>query len=714
MYDVLKRCFGCSAQFVTQSLSLTRMPASNISRMPTQLRTNANNFLTNGFFRNGTPGDDYIEDNFLDLCQRKTFCHPTLAMLFSAKEIKPNILSGQFAESRHADVSTVHPGPGGDGLISQNPGKPKPLPPPPTPCGGVFALNTFSSDDYSFTTNPNDMNSLTSSDWGDEACEIDRQRSQHVQQLFNFIDQMLFEPECLKTSTSSNQPRNSSELKRGLCGPSKRLASSDFASVKHLIPECEEWVAKFPHFRLHGVQIQPPLMNSRRQPQQWQPMVGQQIRPPDHRLDAPPPTMRRFTRSPETIRAPQIPLDLQNVPRLCLPASPLVIQGQKIQTSSSVNTTTWLNRSRVSRVASRTQVGAAHARFLHPNNGRTPLLTLPEHALTTTPYEAVTRLAAKSKKPLYSVRQWGSQVVKAPENQVMTRSPQCAVYMGSRTAKSHDGMMSKEALTQALVEIILNEVLGALDNGMSASEKLKDSFAVTAKLSKSLVTLNSKELENEGGSRRAMSPNPPSSTKTPSPSRLQDRNFAIAASTSSISTTESRNTKFSITWPIRPDYKSSLKCLLDPIRTSPTIYGRSNTPSGRNRLQTGSTLPPIMINRPNLQLMSRHFRRPGNDASRLPSIFPTAVNYPDGEDSETNYHCSAKVSLHGGSNQTAVLGHLSHLREPLNSERLSQHQMDVRQNHSCATKVTSYPPKATQIEYSVEVSAQRHQPSDPI
>ncbi|CDS37539.1 protein FAM149 [Echinococcus multilocularis] len=705
MYNLLTRCFGSSAQFVIQSLSLTRMPASNISRMPTQLRINANNFLTNGLFWNGTPGDDYIEDNFLDLCQRKTFCHPTLAMLFSAKEIKPNILSGQFAESRNVDVSTVHPGPGGDGLISQNPGKPKPLPPPPTPCDGVFALNTFSSDDYSFTTNPNDMNSVTSSDWGDEACEIDRQRSQHVQQLFNFIDQMLFEPECLKTNTSSNQPRNSSEMKRGLCGPSKRLESSDFASVKHLMSECEEWVEKFPHFRLHGVQIQPPLVNSRRQPQQWQPTVGQQIRPPDHHLDAPPPTMRRFTRSPETIRAPQIPLDLQNVSCLRLPASPLVIRGQKIRTSSSVNTTTWLNRSRVSRVASRTQVGAAHVRFPHPNNGRTPLSTLPE--------QAVTRLAAKSKKSLYSVRQWGSQVVKAPENQVMTRSPQCAVYMGSRTAKSHDGMMSKEALTQALVEIILNEVLEVLENGMSASEKLKDSFAVTAKLSKSLVTLNSKELENEGGSRRAMSPNLPSSTKTPSPSQLQDRNFAIAAPTSSISTTESRNTKFSITWPIRPDYKSSPKRLLDPIRTSPIIYGRSNTPGGRNRLQTGSTLPPIMINRPIRQLMSRHFRRPGNDASRLPSIFPTAVNYPDGEDSETNYHCFAKVSLHGRSNQTAVLGHLSHLREPLNSERLS-HQMNVRRNHSCATKITSYPPKATRIEYSVEVSAERRQPSDPI
>lgn len=105
----------------------------------------------------------------------------------------------------------------------------------------------------------------------------------------------------------------------GLCESSNQLTSSDFASVKHLIPECEEWVSKFPHFRLHGVQIRPLPMNSRGQPQQWQATTTQQSRLSDPYLDAPPLTTRRFTRLPETNRVSQIPLDLQNVSHLYPP-----------------------------------------------------------------------------------------------------------------------------------------------------------------------------------------------------------------------------------------------------------------------------------------------------------------------------------------------------------------------------------------------------------
>lgn len=160
------------------------MPASNNSGMPTQLTRNAQYFRTNSSFWNGTlacaslvsaeqkdiRSNECLGDNFLSFHQRKTPNQSTLAMLFSAKEIKPNILSGQFTKSENADTVTMPLGPGGDGHIPQNRCKRKPLPPPPTPCDGYFDLDTLSSEGYSFATNANDIHSLTSSDWGDEAC----------------------------------------------------------------------------------------------------------------------------------------------------------------------------------------------------------------------------------------------------------------------------------------------------------------------------------------------------------------------------------------------------------------------------------------------------------------------------------------------------------------------------------------------------------------
>ncbi|KAL5107469.1 hypothetical protein TcWFU_002610 [Taenia crassiceps] len=641
-------------------------------------------------------------------------------MLFNEREIKPNILTERFSTPNNTDAATISPGPGGDGHISTSQEKREPLPPLPTPCDRYFDLNTFSSEGCSFTTNPNDINSLTSSDWGDEACEIDRRRSQHVQELFDAIDQMLYEPGCLKNTILSTQIRRSSELKSGLCESPNQLTSSDFASVKHLIPECEEWVAKFPHFRLHGVQIRPHPVKSRGQPQQWESTMTQQSGLSDPHFDASMLTTRRFNRLPEASRVSQTPLNLQNVSRLYLSGSNLVIQGQRIQALPSVNTTTWLNRSRVSRMASRTQVGAANARFPQSDNSRTFLSTLPENPPAVTPHRNATRLTNKSKKSLYSVRQWESQTFKAPENRVIVRPPQCAAYMGSRTTKSQDGLMRKEALTQTLVVIILNEVLAVLK--APSPENLQDSPAA-AKLTKSFLTLNEKEFESGGGARMAISPDLKSSTKTRSPSRLQDRtspecpvdfvlsgkSFSSTSDLSNLSSTtpafisisKKSNTKFSVTWPNRPDSKIS-PTLFDSTRTSPIPSGCSNTSGGQNKLQNGSTLPPITINRTNLQVIPRQFRRPDNETPRLPSIFSTTAKHPDGEDNGANYHYSAKVSLHGRSNQTAVLEHLSQLREALNNESLPHHEMNMRRNHSCVTKFPPYPSKTTQIQCSIQ------------
>lgn len=160
------------------------MLASNNSGMPTQLRRNAQHLRRNDLFRNGklactslvSAEQKYIQsneclgDNFLGSHQQRSPSQSILAMLFSTKEIKPNILSSQFAKPENADVATIPQGIDGDGRTLQNPGKQKPRPHTPTPCDRFFDLNTFSSGGCSFATNPNDINSLTSSDWGDEAC----------------------------------------------------------------------------------------------------------------------------------------------------------------------------------------------------------------------------------------------------------------------------------------------------------------------------------------------------------------------------------------------------------------------------------------------------------------------------------------------------------------------------------------------------------------
>ena len=146
--------------------------------MPTQAPSNVQNLpkndnvldwsaiptLTESAKLNYSVKNDYPEQNYLKLPPRERSSYSPLAMLFNAKERKPNILPGQPKKTENIS-SKVMPGPCGDGCFSRHP-----FPPPPTPCERRLDLSTFSSEDYSFTSNPNDMNSITSSDWGDEAC----------------------------------------------------------------------------------------------------------------------------------------------------------------------------------------------------------------------------------------------------------------------------------------------------------------------------------------------------------------------------------------------------------------------------------------------------------------------------------------------------------------------------------------------------------------
>ncbi|VDO00728.1 unnamed protein product [Rodentolepis nana] len=156
-----------------------------------------------------------------------------------------------------------------------------------------YDLSTFSSDDFSFTTNANDVTSITSSDWGDEACEIDRQKSHHLKQLFNAIDQLLFEPGCL-TNFSSN---TGSDNQNSPVNPT----NSGLMLVRNLLPECEEWASKFPHFRIRGLQIhppQPPQLSTKQQKALYPHYM--QNRSLGHQPDA----FKRFSKSPDA-KTPQ-------------------------------------------------------------------------------------------------------------------------------------------------------------------------------------------------------------------------------------------------------------------------------------------------------------------------------------------------------------------------------------------------------------------------
>ena len=155
------------------------MPASNISRIPTQPPTNVQDWSKNNktFDKTAihTPlrstklydflSNDQPQHVYLKLPFRENSSNSALAMLFNTKDRKPNILSEKMMKPFDLTSSSVLPGPCGDGSFVHYP-----TPTPPTLSDRRFDLNTFSSEDYSFETNPNDMNSIISSDWGDEAC----------------------------------------------------------------------------------------------------------------------------------------------------------------------------------------------------------------------------------------------------------------------------------------------------------------------------------------------------------------------------------------------------------------------------------------------------------------------------------------------------------------------------------------------------------------
>ncbi|VDL64011.1 unnamed protein product, partial [Hymenolepis diminuta] len=230
------------------------MPASSISRMPSPLAQlpPIQNWLS--LYSSLTSTVDFNEIKPKPYTQITKSISPSpslLAMMFNNKDRRLNLLKEKQTRAKESpNLGTSNAASREKHKFNNFSSNNSTNPPPPTSYDRYYDLSSFSSEDFSFSTNPNDVTSITSSDWGDEACELDRERSHHVQQLFNAIEQMLFDPGWLKNCHLNTGTEN--------LNTSVHPTSSDLISVRNLLPECEEWASKFPHFRLNGLQIRPP------------------------------------------------------------------------------------------------------------------------------------------------------------------------------------------------------------------------------------------------------------------------------------------------------------------------------------------------------------------------------------------------------------------------------------------------------------------------
>ncbi|KER31252.1 hypothetical protein T265_02445 [Opisthorchis viverrini] len=93
-----------------------------------------------------------------------------------------------------------------------------------------------------------DWASVSSSEWGDEMCEFDRQQASRVQQMFDQIDRVLYDG-CTTgwpTTEGTDTPDRSTS-------PAMQL--QDEYNLSQLEDECQDWLQRFLHLRVVGVKV---------------------------------------------------------------------------------------------------------------------------------------------------------------------------------------------------------------------------------------------------------------------------------------------------------------------------------------------------------------------------------------------------------------------------------------------------------------------------
>lgn len=150
------------------------MPASSISRMPSPLTQlpPIQNWLSLYSSLTSTVDFNEIKPKPCTTITKSISPIPSLlAMMFNNKDRKLNLLKDKQTRAKESpNLRTSNAASREKHKFNNFSSNKSTHPPPLTSYDRYYDLSSFSSEDFSFTTNPNDVTSITSSDWGDEAC----------------------------------------------------------------------------------------------------------------------------------------------------------------------------------------------------------------------------------------------------------------------------------------------------------------------------------------------------------------------------------------------------------------------------------------------------------------------------------------------------------------------------------------------------------------
>ncbi|TGZ69978.1 hypothetical protein CRM22_003436 [Opisthorchis felineus] len=98
------------------------------------------------------------------------------------------------------------------------------------------------------TNHITDWASVSSSEWGDEMCEFDRQQASRVQQMFDQIDRVLYDG-CTTGWPTTEGPATPDR------STSPTMQLQDEYNLSQLEDECQDWLQRFLHLRVVGVKV---------------------------------------------------------------------------------------------------------------------------------------------------------------------------------------------------------------------------------------------------------------------------------------------------------------------------------------------------------------------------------------------------------------------------------------------------------------------------